>query len=124
MSEIYWITRLGALYDLFAILASLAGFASILLCVMAIMERYDAYTDADHKRVKKLWRFFKMATATCMVSILLAIFIPSKKDMLLIYGVGGTIDYLKENPKAQKLPDKVIDCLDKYLDKKTITNNG
>lgn len=118
MSEIYWITRLGALYNLFAILASLAGIASIFLSLMAIMEGGDAYTDEDHKRVKKLWRFFKMATATCMVLILLAIFIPSKKDMLLIYGVGGTIDYLQDNPKAQKLPDKVIDCLDKYLDEK------
>lgn len=39
---------------------------------------------------------------------------PIKK--LTIYGVGGTIDYLKENKDANKIPDKCIKALDKYLD--------
>jgi hypothetical protein len=34
----------------------------------------------------------------------------------MIYGVGGTIDYIKSNDKAKKLPDKCIEALDKYLD--------
>jgi hypothetical protein len=42
--------------------------------------------------------------------------LPSKKDMLLIYGVGGTIDYIKNNDTAKQLPDKVVIALDKYFD--------
>lgn len=36
--------------------------------------------------------------------------------MYMIYGVGGTIDYLKDNETAKQLPDKVIVALDKYID--------
>lgn len=34
----------------------------------------------------------------------------------LFLGVGGTIDYLKENKDANKIPDKCVKALDKYLD--------
>lgn len=37
-------------------------------------------------------------------------------DLLIIYGVGGTIDYLKDNKDANKIPDKCVKALDKYLD--------
>lgn len=43
-------------------------------------------------------------------------FIPSKRDMLMIIGIGGTIEYLKSNDTANKLPDKVIMAIDKLLD--------
>lgn len=46
----------------------------------------------------------------------MCVFIPSPKSLLIIYGVGGTIDYLKENKDANKIPDKCIKVLDKYLD--------
>ena len=36
--------------------------------------------------------------------------------MLLIYGVGGVIDYAKDNEKAKQLPDKVVDAIDAYLE--------
>ena len=47
---------------------------------------------------------------------LVLIFIPTTKEMLLIYGVGGTIDYIKRNDTAKELPDKAVKALDKYLD--------
>lgn len=51
-----------------------------------------------------------------VLGVVMAIFIPSKKNLLIIYGVGGTIDYLKENKDANKIPDKCVKALDKYLD--------
>ena len=39
-----------------------------------------------------------------------------KNDALLIYGVGGTIDYVKSNETAKQLPDKYIKALDKWVD--------
>jgi hypothetical protein len=44
------------------------------------------------------------------------IFIPDTKQALIIYGVGGTIDYVKDNDKCKQIPNKVIDALDKYLE--------
>lgn len=48
--------------------------------------------------------------------VVMTIFILSQKNLLIIYGVGGTIDYLKENKDANKIPDKCVKALDKYLD--------
>ena len=44
----------------------------------------------------------------------------------LIYGVGGTLDYVQSNEKIQQLPDKVVDAIDlfieDYLPNDTINN--
>ena len=42
--------------------------------------------------------------------------IHSKNEVLLIYGVGGTIDYIKSNDTAKQLPDKCIKALDKRVE--------
>lgn len=47
------------------------------------------------------------------------IFIPTTNEALLIYGVGGMIDYIKSNDTAKQLPDKCVKALDKYLDNLT-----
>ena len=47
---------------------------------------------------------------------MMLVFIPTTKEMLLIYGVGGTIDYIKGNYTDKELPDKAVKALDKYLD--------
>ncbi len=40
----------------------------------------------------------------------------TERDIMLIYGIGGTVDYIKQNETAKQLPDKVIMAIDKYLD--------
>ena len=61
-------------------------------------------------------KMFKGSMFAIVLGVVMAIFIPSKKNLLIIYGVGGTIDYLKENKDANKIPDKCVKALDKYLD--------
>lgn len=41
----------------------------------------------------------------------------------MIYGVGGTIDYIKENHTAKQLPDKYIKILNKWTDKQLKEND-
>lgn len=63
---------------------------------------------------------FKSILEKCLlwlsVPVLLLMFVPSKKDMLMIYGLGSTIDYIKQNDAAKQIPDKCIDALDKFID--------
>ena len=87
MSELYWLDVLGNQHDFCVILAALAAFAFLALFFLWLNS--DDYYE----------------------------FSPSnKKNLLIIYGVGGTIDYVKENKVANKIPDKCIKALDKYLD--------
>lgn len=106
MNELYWITRLDAVNGFFTALVIVAGIATIGLFVAWC-------DDCDVTKIRK-WLFWSIPALLLGISGL--VFTPTTKQALIIYGVGGTIDYIKQNDKAQKLPDKVIDALDKYLD--------
>ena len=59
---------------------------------------------------------FIRAFIVFVVSIICNVFITTKNEALMIYGVGGTIDYIKSNDTAKQLPDKCIKALDKWAD--------
>lgn len=111
MSELYWLGILGNLHDACVALAFLAVFAILAVGFWLLMSYDDG--DEPSPSFKKL---FKYSIFTFVFGTFMAIFIPSTKNLLIIYGVGGTIDYLKENKDAQKIPDKCVKALDKYLD--------
>jgi Na+/proline symporter len=115
MKEIYWIQVIGNVGDMTAAVLIFAIFASILLAVGVIA--YDTYDNEGRERQYQLLkRFMKYAFITLFIAAIGFVFIPSNKQMLAIYGVGGTIDYIKNNDKAKELPDKVVDALTRYLD--------
>ena len=109
MSELYWLNVLGNLNDLGVTIAVLAVFAILAVGFWLLM----SYGDEPSPSIKKV---FMYSIFTFVFGIIMAIFIPSQKNLLIIYGVGGTIDYLKENKDANKIPDKCVKALDKYLD--------
>lgn len=103
MSELYWITVLGNLNGLglvFVILGVLGALVGLLL-------------QEDYSKWKKL---FISSCVAFGFGVLSLTFIPSKHELYIIYGVGNTIDYIKENPTAKQLPDKCIEILDKWAD--------
>ena len=68
------------------------------------------------QRFKIFFNYFKRSIIVTLVLFAINIFIPTKNDALLIYGVGGTIDYVKSNKTTKQLPDKYIKALDKLVD--------
>lgn len=70
--------------------------------------------DQDETNITK--KLLKIVVPIFTISLLIEVFIPTTKEALVIYGVGGTVDYLKANPTAKKLPDKCINALDKWVD--------
>ena len=70
----------------------------------------------DEKDKSKFKKIVLKLAVYISIPIFLLLFIPSKRDMLMIIGIGGTIEYLKSNDTANKLPDKVIMAIDKLLD--------
>ena len=77
-----------------------------------IVAKYDDYVDDCWK---EFWiKLFKYCFPTTIIVALLLIFIPTTNEALMIWGVGGTIDYVKSNDTAKQLPDKCIEALDKW----------
>jgi len=109
MNEMYWITRFDGI--LTAMIIPMVIF--LVVAFGLLLASFDCYDDAQTKRIRK-------RSAICgSVGIFLLIaqaFVPTTKQALIIYGVGGTIDYVKGNDTAKQLPDKAIIALDKYLE--------
>lgn len=114
MSILYWINVLGNINFLCALIFMLSLMFSIAYVLANLI------CDADEiPKIFKHKRFIKIKNWTytlLIISTLLITFIPSKSQLYIIYGVGGTIDYLKDNPTAKELPDKCIKALDTWVD--------
>ena len=111
MTEIYWITRLDAIGSFFFAIALITGIFGVIILMASII--CYAQNELEEVPLKKVCIGL---ISTCIISSFILIFIPSTKDMYMIYGVGSTIDYLKENETAKQLPDKCIKYLDKWID--------
>lgn len=114
MSTLYWINVLDNINFLFVLIF----IASLIFSVASVLVNIACTTDEisetlDYKRFIKIknWTYTLL-----IISTLVIIFVPSKRQLYIIYGVGGTIDYLKDNPTAKELPDKCIKALDTWVD--------
>ena len=124
MNEIYWITRLDAISDFLTIIAIVSFLISVVMAAFAMYNRFEAddyaeggnYYNCYMQRFKIFLKYFKRSILVIIVSCVINVFIPTKNDALLIYGVGGTIDYIKSNDTAKQLPDKCIKALDKWVE--------
>lgn len=119
MSELYWITRFDSICAC-ATAIFIVGIIAVIISIFILIAGLDE-GDSDVKRVGM--KFFKVSFPILICGLILKIFVPTSKEALLIWGVGGTIDYLQENPTAQKLPDKCIKALDKWVDSWNIEEN-
>lgn len=112
MTEIYWITRLEAINVLFEFMITIPIIILIINFVANFVENRSVIG----------WR--KCRIALFIIGVLGATFVPTKSDMLLILGVGTTIDYVQSNDTINKLPDKCVDALNAWVDSLSDDNNN
>lgn len=114
MSTLYWINVLYNINFLFVLIF----IASLIFSIASFLVNLTCTTDEISKTLnyKRFIKAKHMVYTLLIISTLVITFIPSKRELYIIYGVGGTIDYLKDNPTAKKLPDKCIKALDTWVD--------
>ncbi len=114
MNTLYWISVLDNIYFLFVLIFM----ASLILSVASVLVNLACTTDEISETLdyKRFIRAKHWAYTLLIISTLVITFVPSKRELYIIYGVGGTIDYLKDNPTAKELPDKCIKALDTWVD--------
>ena len=116
MAEIYWLTRLASIKTMAIILLIVSVIVGISAAIWYINTSED-FMEEERNVLMKLIKTWK-STFVCslLFGILGTIFIPTQREILLIYGLGSTIDFVKSNDKAKQLPDKAVDALTRYLD--------
>lgn len=131
MNEIYWITRLDLICGVLSLIAVFSVVATVVLFFVGLLKRDEAdiYDEGSktwkrHIETSKMCLYFaKKCAIIFFVSVFINFFIPTTNEALLIYGVGGTIDYIKSNDTSKQLPDKCVKALDKYFDNLTKDEN-
>lgn len=116
MNEIYWITRLDTV-NIILLISLIVGCIIAIIATITILSMRNEYShdeeDDNYILAKKV---LKVSSIVTSIICLLFIFTPTQKQALIIWGVGGTIDYIKSNETAKQLPDKCIQALDKFVD--------
>lgn len=130
MSEIYWITRFGYLHTISLIFMIIGIVACIILLLFFYITNGQMIYDKSRGHTTRVeeYKNYKNTCANSLIYfipitlffIISFIFTPTTKEALAIYGIGGTIDYIKQNPTDKQIPDKCINALDKWVDSWTV----
>lgn len=118
MFEIYFLQRLGNVAFFFNV--GFWGCITVLVLIIIVGFFIAAYNDIYDNEIKEVVcrrkKFINRFILCFAFFTVGAVLFPTKKEILAIYGVGGTIDYIKSNDKAKELPDKCVDALIRYVD--------
>jgi hypothetical protein len=110
MVEIYWLQRLGNIGFCFNVGFWLCIAIAFVIVAWCLPKDFETFRD------KHLFHWFKKFAMAFAFFTIGSIIIPTQHDLMVIYGLGGTIDYIKSNDKAKELPDKVVNALTQYID--------
>lgn len=126
MEELYWITRLDYISNTFVGLTVISGLITavfFIIYVVNLIVGECGYYESDRNESKNLSKatkpIFKYSLIAFLASLFPMILTPTSKEAMLIYGVGTTIEYIKNNDTAKQLPDKCIDALDAWVESLT-----
>ena len=114
MESLYWIITIGHLSNLFVAFCIMFGTLTGIWMIKLLVDQSDRPSDKELYKSDKKW--FKIFITIAIISALGIVFVPNQKELFAIYGIGGTIDYIKSNDTAKQLPDKCINALDKWVD--------
>ena len=124
MNEIYWITRLTIICNFLTAVAVVSFLISAVTGFLAVCSKREIHSckkGSEHwnycmKEFKMLSNYSKRFIFVTIIVCLINFFIPTTNEALMVYGIGGTIDYVKSNKTAKQLPDKCVKALDKWLE--------
>lgn len=120
MEEIYWITRLDYISNVLVLLTVASGLVAAAMTVVWLDCNALAKSDVQ-KELNESWsKIGKNFVTVCFPLFLVCLvgntFVPTTKEAYIIYGVGGTIDFIKSDQTTKQLPHKVVVAVDKYLE--------
>ena len=119
MNEIYWITRLDSIGLWLCIISIVSGVFAVCSLIPYFVKRDDYVEEREekHKNWMDFWeKVVKRSTIVFFIFMPLSVLVPTTKEAMLIWGVGTTIDYVKNNETIQQLPDKCVEALDAWVE--------
>lgn len=116
MNELYWLTRLDGIRVFMNVMLIMGAIVSVVFAVAYFIESLE---EDEEYMSNKPGKMLKIFIPIFLLSAVARVFIPSTNEALMIWGIGGTIDYIKGNEKIKQIPDKCIDALDMWVNRLT-----
>lgn len=110
MNEMYWLTRVGTINDIGGIMAAVSA---ICLAFTPVIFMITEDGLADWIKPKAI---IKWLIGIFIMGLLIIAFVPTRKDLYLIYGMGTVIDYAKDNEKVKEIPDKAVEAIIDWME--------
>lgn len=103
------------LFMVIGVLAATIWAAAAILSIVGEASVDGRYNDWTEKDVALTKRIRNTMLKIFIPFLTLGVFLPTSKQAAIIFSVGQTIEYVKGNEKLKELPDKAIQCLDKFV---------
>ena len=116
MNEIYWLTRIAQFEEILTVVVIILGIGALGLSIGYAIIHSAEIDDDDKRTAADLLKLTKRFIIAFVITGTVLLFTPSKKDLVLIYGLGPTIDYIQNSDKAKQIPDKAVEALLEYLE--------
>ena len=100
----YWLTVVDGLKDL---LLAIAIFFGIFLALVVIINIIKFIEEEDDKIVKRWTKQLWWLIPIFSIAILSQVFIPSKKNVLLIIGGGTALNYVTNDSTCKQIPKEL-----------------
>ena len=110
--SIYWLTRLDNISGFFTSMSVLFGIS--LLVIFAY--RLFMFIEGEEPTKKPI--MVGILTFLFFFFIILRVLTPTTKEAIIIVSAGKTLDYVSTDTSIRKIPGKVVDVTNEWLDKK------
>lgn len=112
-AELYWLTRLTSLTDVFSIITVLAGLAMFGLSLALFIMGWEMEDD-ERKSLKKYIRYSLIVFVTFGA---MRVFTPTQNEAILILAGGKTLDFVESDTSISKIPSQTTAIVSEYLEK-------
>ncbi len=115
---IYSLMLLDSIETLASWIAVISGTCLIVFMILFIAYKCgegDPYPDFSENSGNIFKKGKNIALSIFIPFFMIALFVPNSKQAAIIYTAGSTIEYVQGNERIKELPDKAVQCLDKFI---------
>ena len=115
--KIYLLTRLDNILSFSQVIS---GFSCFVILFYFLIKFIDFGDEEDGKHYEKRFGYFKkIAFYFIIIFGIIATFLPSKNEAIMIYAGGKTMDFMQKDSSLNKIPAKTTELIFKYIDDKS-----
>ena len=113
-AKLYWLTRLDNINFFIGALCFLFFITFVTFLIINIANDDDVSKEMKRKFTRITW----MSGILFLMSFILFILTPTKKDVIFIIAGGKTIDFVQQDSSINKIPGQTTKIISDFLDKK------